>query len=323
MKSLLKKRFAYLIAGTLLLAGGVTFYLKLQKPTTSISYREVKVEKGDIELAILATGVVQPQNRLEIKPPIAGRVEKVFVDEGYSVHRNQTLLLMSSTERAALIDAARARGPEELKKWEEYYKPTPVLAPIQGMIIQRNIQPGQTFSVTDPILVMSDRLAVQAQVDETDIAQIKIKQRASIVLDAYPKETLIASVDKIAYDAKTVNNVTTYIVYVSPHEIPAHLRSGMTAVVKFISEFKMGVLTVPADSVKRQKDGSWSVLANREETQVPITVKVGISDGKRTEITSGLQEGDTILQPVFKLGGKGPQNSSPFSPMPSSHRPSK
>ena len=53
--------------------------------------------------------------------------------------KGQILAWMSSTERAALMDAARSKGPEEVSRWEELYRPTPILAPIRGTVISRNI----------------------------------------------------------------------------------------------------------------------------------------------------------------------------------------
>ncbi|MEK7223385.1 MAG: biotin/lipoyl-binding protein, partial [Pseudomonadota bacterium] len=67
------------------------------------SYREVTATRGDLEVTILSTGVVQPRNRLEIKPPVAGRADEVLVAEGEAVKKGQILAWMSSTERAALI----------------------------------------------------------------------------------------------------------------------------------------------------------------------------------------------------------------------------
>ncbi|MCK7497341.1 MAG: efflux RND transporter periplasmic adaptor subunit [Comamonadaceae bacterium] len=108
-------------------------------------YRPVQVTRGDIDVTVLSVGVVQPRNRLEIKPPIPGRVEQVLVPEGRSVARGTVLAWMSSTERAALLDAARGKGPEEVKRWEELYRATPILAPIDGTVILRNVEPGPEF----------------------------------------------------------------------------------------------------------------------------------------------------------------------------------
>lgn len=286
--------------------------------SASIAYREASVERGDLEMTILSTGVVAPENRLEIKPPIAGRVETVLIKEGQEVKKGQVLAWMSSTERAALLDAARARGPEELKRWEAFYKATPILAPIDGTIILRTIEPGQTFTNQESVMVMSDRLTIKAQVDETDIAQICLKQEARVVLDAYANQPLPAHVDQIAYDATTVNNVTIYIVDVLPDKAPEFMRSGMTANVSFFVASRPKILLVPVEAIK-VKDGRSVVLSmskSRREKPVEKMVEVGVTDGKKTEIVSGLNEGDVVLVPqLTSKGGPGAPSSNPFTPL--------
>jgi macrolide-specific efflux system membrane fusion protein len=257
---------------------------------------------------------VQPENRLEIKPPIPGRVEEVLVDEGQQVKPGQILAWMSSSERAGLLDAARARGPEELKRWQEFYKPTPILAPISGTIIQRNVEPGQTFTSQDAVLVMSDRLTVKAQVDETDIAQIALKQQSEIVLDAYPDQPVPAEVVQLAFDAKTVNNVTTYVVDVLPKTVPAFMRSGMTANVVFHVGEKKDIMLLPSEAIKT-KDGKSYVLlkaAQPGQKNTEQEVSLGASDGKQVEITVGVNAEQVVLIPQLKAAQQ--TLVSPFSP---------
>lgn len=293
-------------------AGGSYLFFRSEGEKTV--YTEVKVQRADVGQTILATGTVQPENRVGIKPPIAGRVEQVLVVEGQKVKKGQMLAWMSSTERAALLDAAISKGPAELKEWENLYKATPILAPINGTIIQRNVESGQTFATTDEILVMSDRLTVKAQVDETDIAQVQLKQKAVIVLDAYPGKSIPASVDQIAFDAKTVNNVTNYLIDVLPNQTPDEMRSGMTANVTFQISLHENVLTVPTAAVKAQ-DGRSSVLVRDASAKEPVEkeFEAGLSDGKKTEVLSGLSEGDVILMPEFHMNKK-TKASSPFGP---------
>ncbi len=272
--------------------------------------RAVEVARGDIEVSILANGTVQPRNRLEIKPPLAGRVEQVLVKEGQTVTKGQTLAWMSSSERAALLDAARARGPEEVQRWEEFYKATPILSPIHGTVIKRAVEPGQSFTSADPVLVLSDRLIVQAQVDETDIAQVKTGLAAQITLDAYPNETIPAEVGAVAYEAKTVSNVTTYTVDVLPAKTPPFMRSGMTASVAFRMASKEGVVRVPSHALQVRDGRAWvQVVAGgaREER----AVQTGLSDGKFTEIVAGLREGEHVLIAQVKAGKRAGTN--PFS----------
>lgn len=312
-------RLRWWLLAVMVIASGIGFYWWKQTAAPDIVYKEVKPTHGTIVVTILSTGIVQPDNRLEIKPPIAGRVEQVLVKEGQLVKKGQTLAWMSSTERAALLDAARSKGTEELQHWEELYRATPILAPINGTIILRNVESGQTFTNQDSIFVMSDRLTIKAQVDETDIAQIKLKQKAEVVLDAYAKQSIPAHVDQIAFDAKTVNNVTTYIVDVLPEETPAYLRSGMTANVTFYITEKKDTLLIPSEAIKTE-DGKFYVLTaatNQRDPPIPKQVEVGISDGKRSEILSGVTVEDTVLMVRLKSkGGKSAGGqSNPFSPM--------
>jgi len=312
----------FVILGIILVLGTGVFIWKKQS-ISIVTYKEVSVTKGDLEVIIFSTGVVQPENRLEIKPPVSGRIENVLTDEGQYVKKGQIIAWMSSTERAALLDAARARGPAEIKKWEEFYKATPILAPLDGTIILRNVEPGQTVSNNDSCFSLSDRLIVSAQVDETDIAQIRLKQEARIVLDAYPDQTMAAHVEKIAYDARTVSNVTTYVVNVLPDRVPQFMKSGMTVNVYFVVESKKNVLLLPSEAVKRRDMSSYVLTRGQQQSGNPVekTVTTGISDGKQVEIVSGVIEGEMVLIPQFAAAsGKVSTGSSPFLPSPPGQR---
>ena len=310
-------RIRWIIGVTVLLIIGIFFYRFIFSGSKTL-YKEFTIKKQDILISTLSTGTVQPENRLEIKTPVSGRIDTVLVQEGLFVKKGQVLAWMSSTERAALIDAARSQGPEEVKKWEEIYRPTPIVAPLPGMIIRRDIEPGQTITSAEAILVMSDRLTVKAQVDETDLAKIKMKQQALITLDAYPDIRIPARVDQIAYEAKTVNNVTTYVVDVLPAKAPELMRSGMTANVSFLFDKKEGVLAVP-NEVLVLKDGITKVLRKTKgQTPEEVVVTTGATNGKVTEVISTLAEGDIVLRVDVQALGSGGKN--PFSPMGSGRR---
>jgi macrolide-specific efflux system membrane fusion protein len=295
----------------ILIAAAIVIRKRGQAPDP---YREIQIVRGDLEISILATGEVKPENRLEIKPPVAGRVEKILVKEGQSVSAGEVIGWMSSAERTALIDAARAKGPEEVKHWEDLYRPTPIMAPLNGTIIYRNVETGQTFGAGDTILIMSDRLLVKAKVDETDLAQIKNRQRARLILDAYPNEPMNGVVHKISYESTITNNVTTYVVDVLPEKIPATMRSGMTANVVFLIDSRKNVLLAPTEALKFNDDEMTeaTVLVKVSEGMPQtLIVKTGLTDGKNTEILSGLSEGDTVLAPKLP-SGSGKDGTNPI-----------
>jgi macrolide-specific efflux system membrane fusion protein len=304
----------YLIIGLIVIGiAGIGFYSYNKNKKPAITYSEYVVETGDIAISILATGTVQPKNRLEIKPPVAGRIDQVLVKEGTKVRKGQILAWMSSTERAAMLDAARSKGEEEYKRWSELYLPTPVLAPIPGTIILKSVEPGQTFTNSDAIFTMSDHLTVKAQVDETDISQIKLMSKANIVLDAYPKSPINAHVDQLAFDATTTNNVTTYGIDVKPEETPEFMRSGMTANVTFSVKTKTDILLVPSVALK-VIEGKSLLMKKGDKAPIEINVSTGLTDGKKTEITEGVNAGDIILIQDYSIGDGSSASSNPFSP---------
>lgn len=279
-------------------------------------YQSIKVERGNLKMTVQTTGIVQPQNRLEIKSPIAGRVEQVLVKEGDHLQKGQILAWVSSTERAALLDAARAKGEKELAYWEELYKPMPLVAPLEGDLIARNIEPGQTVTAADVLFVMSDRLIVEAQVDETDIGRVAVGQTAEITLDAYPDKRVDAKVDHIAYEAKTVNNVTVYVVDILPDAVPRYMRSGMTANIQVLTSLTNNILLVPSDTIHTESGRTvvYTPGPADQTSRATVTVTTGMSDGKKTEIISGLNEGDMVLTKSIQMSQRKEQAKNPFIP---------
>ena len=260
----------------------------------------VAVKRGDVFLEVTANATITPENKLDIKPPIAGRAESVLVDIGQEVKRGQPLAMMSSSERAALLDAARAKGPKEVAFWEDVYKAAPLVAPLDGVIISRTLVPGQVVTTTDVAFIMSDRLIAKASMDETDLAKVYMGQQATVTLDSYPDDKIAGEVSKIAYNSTTTNNVTTYPVDVTMKSIPDFARSGMTANVGFVLQGKTNVLVLPADAVAG--DGTVQ-LAPSGAGGEPVSKKIepGLSDGKNVEIKSGLVEGQFVMRAAYQL----------------------
>ena len=300
-----------------LLGYGIVRWRQKEEAPAGPSYREAAVERGDLRLEILATGTVKPQNRVALNSPVSGRIEEILVDEGDRVKRGQILAWISSTDRAALLDAARARGPEELTRWSEIYKPAPLVAPLDGDIIARNAEPGQSMSGEKPVLVMSDRLIVEAQVDETDIARVFEGQAATVRLDAYLDRPLSAVVDHIAYDADTEKNVTLYDVDVLPKEPAAFLRSGMSANINFLVAETNGVLLVPSAAVQRENGKAYALVpgATPEAEPARVEVTTGLDDGRQVEIRGGLDEGATVLLREVALAAAPGGKEQPKNPL--------
>jgi membrane fusion protein, macrolide-specific efflux system len=278
--------------------------------------KEIKPVYGNIRNLITATGTVEPQNRLEMKPAISGRIEEILVQEGDVVKKGQTLALMSSQDRAALLDAAALQDEQSLKYWSEVYKKVPLTAPIDGEVIVRAVEPGQSVTTATAILVLSDRLIINAQVDETDIGKVKIGQAVIITLDAYPSIEIKGKVDHIAYESNLVNNVTIYEVDILPEQVPDFFRSGMSANVAIVEKAKDNVLLIPNDALIKEKEESFVRLAGAPGAPGEMRkISLGMSDDMHTEVVSGLDPNDTIIaeSKSFKLS-QDKTGSNPFMP---------
>jgi len=291
-----------------------------KKKASLSSSTEVTPAMGRIKLSISTTGTVQPQNRLEIKPPIAGRIESILVEEGDRVTKGQVLAMMSSSDRAALLDAAMTQGKDVLEYWQAVYKPVPLLSPIDGQVIVRAVEPGQSVTAANAVIVISDHLIIQAQVDETDIGSVKTGQVARISLDAYPEIRSEGVVDHISYESVLANNVTIYKVDIFPDKVTDLFRSGMSANVDIIRQRKDNVMLLPIAAVRSDKEGSYVLLAAAKGQKPERRVlEIGISDGNNSEVVSGLSLDDRVLietsKPVTKSSR--PQTpQSPFMPTP-------
>lgn len=299
--------------GSIIVVILAAFFVYKKKSEARVTYKEVPVKRGDLVITVETSGTVSPQNRLEIKPPIAGRIEEVLVKEGEVVKKGKILAWISSSERAALLDSVRTQGEKEIKRWEDLYKPTPVMAPISGTIILRNVESGQSFTNTDSIFTMADRLTVKAQVDETDIAQVKVGQKGTVTLDAYPANPVTGKVVHVAYDATVTNNVTTYICDILPDDVPEFMRSGMTSNVSIEVSRKENVLKLPMTALIQDQEGSRVRIKNGESSSV-IPVETGSDDGKFIEIVSGLDDDSIVLveEKEKKFGQS--KSGSPFMP---------
>ncbi len=275
--------------------GGFWFLRSKKNKSVKPTYSIVKTVRDSISETVETTGEVSALNRVEIKPSISGQVDKLLVGEGDSVKKGQILAYLSSTDRVAILDAVRANDAKNLKQWENTYKATPVVSPMDGKIILRNVVEGQTINTTDVLFALADKLIIVASVDEADIGKVKIGQKTSVNLDAYQNISVDGKIFQILEEGKNVNSVITYYVKIECANLPDFFKSLMTAnVVITINETQNAVI-LPWNAVNEDKDGKSYVLVGNNEAQTKKYVQPGLQDGGQVEIVSGLNEGDEVL----------------------------
>lgn len=197
----------------------------------------------------------------------------------------------------------------DLSLAEQRLKDTKVFSPIDGVVSERNVQSGQIISsgISNVgggtlVMVLSDltRLFILASVDESDIGKVKLGQKVILTADAFPGKRFFGKIERIATRGVNISNVVTFEVKIEVQGRDKQLlKPEMTANVDIIVADKAGVLIVPSEAVLRKK-GDYIVRVKMDDGRLEERrVKVGISDGVVTEITEGLNQGDTV---AFRRG---------------------
>ena len=289
----MKKIISILVVAAV--AGGGWYYFKKNDGNNRPRYTSVQAELQDLSEAVDTTGVIAPENRVEIQPSASGRIEEILVEEGEAIKAGEILALMSSSDRVAILDAARSAGDEQYKQWKETYKPIKIISPISGTLILRNVVEGQTVNSNTVLFAISDKLIVAASLHESDVGRVKPGQRAAIILDSYPDKVVRATVYKILDEGTTKNNVVTYTVKLRPDLVPEFFRSQMTANIKITISERKNVLLLPAMAVTTDAQGDTAVIKElKEDGPVYAKVTTGQNEGDQVEIVSGLEAGETV-----------------------------
>lgn len=258
--------------------------------------QEIIAETADFVVTVPAGGTVEPENKISITAPIAGRIDRILHDEGSKVGRAKVIAWMSSTDRAALLDSAQVAGGAELGEWAQVYKPTPILAPANGVIIAKKVVVGQTVTQGTSLFELSDRLVITADVDETDLGKIKIDQLANVTVDSFPGLVVRTRVARIAHQSVTKNSINTYQVLLLPEKLPEELRAGLTANVQFVYAEKKDAVLLPTWVAEGRENVKAELkVKGADGKPVDRSVQFGLSNGTMVEVTEGLKAGETIL----------------------------
>ena len=213
------------------------------------------------------------------------------------------------------VDSARLKqahaqvmqAQASLNQFEEQLGYTTILAPMDGVILSRDVEIGDAVSSilvlgSTATLVMTEgdttQVYVQGKVDEADIAHVYMNQPARIKVESFRDRVFNGKVTKIAPLGVEKDNVTTFEVRVSIDNPGGELKANMTANAEILLDEHKGVLTVPENAViyDNQKHASVEIPdKNQKEGKRKVSITVGLSNGSVTEILSGLKEGEQVV----------------------------
>jgi HlyD family secretion protein len=219
----------------------------------------------------------------------------------------------------ASAEAAREQARAALAQAETNLGYTTIYSPIDGVVISRDVDVGQTVaaSLQTPTLftIAEDlrKMEVHTHVAEADVGRLRAGMPVEFGVDAWPGERFRGAVKEVRYAPETVQNVVTYDAVVSVDNAELKLRPGMTAEVVFLVEERADALTVPNAALRfvppdelladvaappaAEGGGASRVLWVLEGgAPKPVRVQVGITDGRNTEVSGGgLAAGDRVI----------------------------
>jgi len=263
-----------------------------------------------------------------------GRATQQALDTATAERDRARASLDSAVANLAIANA-------DLKLQQADLAKSTIYAPIDGIVLTRSVDPGQTVasSLQAPVLfvIAADlkNMELRAAIDEADIGAVKAGQHARFTVDAFPDRPFDAEIRDISYASVTTDGVVTYNARLDVDNGELLLRPGMTATVSVVTKKAKDALTVPSAAFRyrtaltrergfsllsmftgrggrggrprdqqdaKPAEGTRTLYVLKDGRPHRVDVKIGATDGDRTEVLSGLQEGEQVITASRQAG---------------------
>jgi len=309
-------------------AGETLAELDTDKLKATVASSRAKLAAARARVKDTEATLVEKQYDYERKKKLVER--KVSTDQSLEVSHASYLRALAAVD-VAKADVASAEA--DLALQETNLRKACICSPVNGVVLSRNVDPGQTIAsnLQAPVLftIAEDlsKMQVEVDVDEADVGQVKPGQPATFTVDAYPNKVFSARIRDLRYGSETVQGVVTYKAILETDNSDLLLRPGMTATAEIRVKQIADALSLPNAALRYQPaaeeetddrsfirrllpgrprfrksrniaasgpDRSIWVLADGVPEEVKVTI--GATDGKRTEIVKGdIETGAAII----------------------------
>lgn len=293
----------------------VLFQAQVEQAKATLAHDQANVEKAGVALVDAKRNLRRMEELLSLN--LISQSEKDTSQTAYD-------------SAAAGLKAAQAQvtqGQAALKLAETNLRYTTILSPVDGIVISRNVDVGQTVaaSLQAPTLftIAQDlsKMQVDTSVDEADIGKVGVGQEAEFTVDAYPDSPFRGTVHDIYNQPIVVQNVVTYDAILRVKNPDLKLKPGMTANVTIKVGQKENVLKLPNAALRYRPEklrgpsspgraeranaaNTAEVWVLRNGKEVPVRVTLGLGDGSFTEVVGGvLKEGDEVITEKVRSNG--------------------
>jgi HlyD family secretion protein len=269
---------------------------------------EVSPQKARLESAKAAYEVAQANCTLARQGVNDSGVKSAWAQ----VQQAQANLTNLTSPRSEKRDVARAQLEQARLSWEQAklsLTDAILVAPFDGIVTSVNIKVGGPSGNGSAIELADVRqYHVNVLVDETEISQVQVDQPAQITLDALSGITLTGKVAAIDPAGQVVQGVVNFNVRIDLDPTTAPIKLDMTTNTRIIGESHANVWAVPISAVRSAPDGSkFVIVVDQPGAQRNVTVTTGLTQGKFTEVSGDLQEGEQVLiNPATRPTGLNP-----------------
>ena len=276
-----------------------TFEAEVAQARANLLAAKANLEKS--EATLVDTKRTMERNRELLSKNLIAQSDLDTAETNYETSKAQVSV---SKSQVAQTEAA-------LKVAETNLGYTKIISPVDGVVISRNVDVGQTVAAsfqTPTLFTIAEdltKMQIDASVDEADIGRVASGQDVEFTVDSYPDITFHGNVSQVRNAPISVENVVTYDVVIKVDNPELKLKPGMTANVSIILMKKSGVLKIPNAALRlnlteREKGkpmpkgrGVWVLEKGKPQR---VSVSTGISDGSYTELVSGnIREGQEII----------------------------
>lgn len=295
------------------------------------------VDRAEASVKVAEAGIVQAQTNLKEADQTLGR--SLQLSQRNLVAQQALDTAEASRDRAAsalaVAEANLSIAQAELKLQQADLEKSRIYAPIDGIVLTRSVDPGQTVasSLQAPVLfiIAADlkTMELKAAIDEADIGAIAPGMKARFTVDAFPERRFDAEIRDLSYASVTTEGVVTYDARLDVDNQELLLRPGMTTTVAIVTREAKDVLSVPnaafrfsppAASERRgwslrnlfmpprmgpprdrgqgravAQDGTRTLYVLQDGAPAAVQVKTGSTDGENTEILEGLEDGAQVV----------------------------
>lgn len=284
-----------------------------------------------ISATIILSGTVSSKIHSWVSSSVEGSISSLNVVEGNNVSAGKILCYIMPVDQQNIIGQAQSdyeqvktdldksqdkdknelskkfkEAKERLESANKLYKAIPVVSPINGTVISKNIEVGSNVSIKQSLIEIADlkQMIIKSAVSEEYISRIKSSQFVKVKISSLGDNLFSGKISVITPGIRTESRTADIEISI-PQDI--RVRPGMTASIEIIVEQKQNALIIPQDILMVKPNGDKFVFVAENDTAKMIKVITGIESNTDIEIISGLSEGDKIIvmgQESLKDGAK-------------------